>query len=78
LSAWFDFDTRAWKYDIQMCGLDVKLWWVVHVVDLVALGVVVLSLVGRILSLAKPRPVVDVRHESSTKKTNANGYMDQR
>ncbi|KIY02587.1 uncharacterized protein Z520_01052 [Fonsecaea multimorphosa CBS 102226] len=37
LSAWFDFETSEWKYHIQMCGLNIKLWWAVHVVDLVVL-----------------------------------------
>jgi len=38
LSAWFDFDSGEWRYDIQMCGLNVKLWWTVHVIDIVCLS----------------------------------------
>lgn len=72
LSAWFDFEAGEWKYDIHMCGLNVKLWWTVHVIDLVVLGSVLFSLVGRSLSLAKI-PRANVKHESATKATKANG-----
>ncbi|KAJ9604094.1 hypothetical protein H2200_011617 [Cladophialophora chaetospira] len=37
LSAWFDFEDGEWKHDIQMCGLNLKTWWAVHIVDLIVL-----------------------------------------
>ncbi len=49
LSAWFDSDAAEWKYDIQMCGLNLKVWWAVHIVDLAVLGLFSLSLVTRLL-----------------------------
>lgn len=50
LSAWYDFDTGEWAYQIHMCGLNVKVWWTVHVVDLVVFGLSLLSLARGILS----------------------------
>lgn len=44
LSAWFDFESGEWEYDIQMCSLNVKLWWAVHVIDLVCLILVIFVL----------------------------------
>jgi hypothetical protein len=45
LSAWFDHETGEWDYDICTCGLNLKLWWAVHVLDLVVVALSVLSLV---------------------------------
>jgi hypothetical protein len=43
LSAWFDFDAGSWRYDIQMCKLGVQhVWWAVHILDLIALVLMVL------------------------------------
>ncbi|RAH77102.1 hypothetical protein BO86DRAFT_275549, partial [Aspergillus japonicus CBS 114.51] len=42
LSVWFDTDKQEWEYEIQMCAAGVQhIWWAVHVVDLVTVGVVV-------------------------------------
>ena len=39
LSAWFDFESASWKYDIQMCRLGVQhIWWVIHLLDIVTLS----------------------------------------
>ncbi|KAL2421374.1 hypothetical protein ABEF95_007263 [Exophiala dermatitidis] len=57
LSAWFDFETGEWAYDIRMCGLNVKVWWAIHVIDLVVLTLSLLSLVRGILKQAKPPQV---------------------
>ncbi|OJJ72821.1 hypothetical protein ASPBRDRAFT_42557 [Aspergillus brasiliensis CBS 101740] len=41
LSVWFT--GSEWKYEIQMCAAGVQhLWWAVHVVDLITLGLMVL------------------------------------
>ncbi|KAG9228914.1 hypothetical protein BJ875DRAFT_476291 [Amylocarpus encephaloides] len=40
LSLWFDEDTWDWKYDFVNCGLGTQhIWWLVHILDLVTLGV---------------------------------------
>ncbi|EXJ85802.1 hypothetical protein A1O1_06171 [Capronia coronata CBS 617.96] len=49
LSVWFDFATGEWAYQMQMCGLNVKIWWATHVIDLVVLGLSLFSLVRGIL-----------------------------
>ncbi|KAK4942514.1 hypothetical protein LTR10_017810 [Elasticomyces elasticus] len=49
LSAWFDFEAGQWKYAIQRCGLDVKVWWAVHVVDLIVIALSAVSLVYHML-----------------------------
>jgi hypothetical protein len=42
LSAWFDFGTAEWKYEIQMCRLGVQhIWWAIHVVDVLAIVLLV-------------------------------------
>jgi len=48
LSAWFDFGEKEWKYDIVMCKLGVQhIWWAIHTLDLVAIALAVLLLMGR-------------------------------
>lgn len=56
LSAWFDFEAEEWQYDISMCKLGVQHgWWAIHVVDLVALILVVVnSMVRSKTVIAKP------------------------
>ena len=45
MSAWFDFDAGDWRYEIQMCRLGVQhIWWAIHVVDLVAVILVLLNI----------------------------------
>ncbi|KAL2812869.1 hypothetical protein BJX63DRAFT_421574 [Aspergillus granulosus] len=40
LSLWFDVDAAEWRYAVQMCPAGVQhIWWAVHVVDLITLGV---------------------------------------
>lgn len=44
LSMWFDFELGEWQYDMQMCKLGVQhIWWAVHVVDAIALALLILS-----------------------------------
>ena len=49
LCAWFDSVEGEWKYDIQMCGLNLKIWWAVHIVDLAVLSLYLLELVTSFL-----------------------------
>ncbi|OAP58951.1 hypothetical protein AYL99_06248 [Fonsecaea erecta] len=49
LSAWFDDETGEWRSRIQMCGLNIKLWWAVHIVDLIVLCLVGFGLCHRLL-----------------------------
>ncbi|KAL2801391.1 hypothetical protein BJX66DRAFT_289726 [Aspergillus keveii] len=40
LSLWFDADAAEWKYAVQMCSAGVQhIWWAVHIVDIVTVGV---------------------------------------
>ncbi|KIX07660.1 uncharacterized protein Z518_02313 [Rhinocladiella mackenziei CBS 650.93] len=72
LSAWFEFETGEWKYNVHMCGLNLKVWWAVHVVDLVAIGFLLFSLVRSSLIAITSQPA-ESKHGSSTKKTNTPG-----
>ncbi|KAI1619873.1 hypothetical protein EDD37DRAFT_570412 [Exophiala viscosa] len=54
LSAWFDFEAGQWKYAIQRCSLDVKVWWAVHVVDLIVLALLVVSFVSHMIFAIRP------------------------
>ncbi|OQU95152.1 hypothetical protein CLAIMM_01397 [Cladophialophora immunda] len=62
LSAWFEHETSEWRYHIQMCGLNIKLWWAVHVVDLI-----VLCLFGVCLCRRMARPVMESSTTSTTR-----------
>ncbi|PYI31295.1 hypothetical protein BP00DRAFT_371310 [Aspergillus indologenus CBS 114.80] len=54
LSVWFDTDTQEWEYEIQMCAAGVQhIWWAVHVVDLVTVGVVVVVAALRLLAVVR-------------------------
>lgn len=68
LSAWWDYDTREWKfeYDDCVCGVQ-HIWWAVHVVDLVVIALGIGGLLALVIEdLSKP-PTVTM---SSAKKTN--------
>ncbi|KAH0835321.1 hypothetical protein AYO21_01543 [Fonsecaea monophora] len=62
LSAWFEDDVGEWRYRIQTCGLNIKLWWAVHVVDLVVLCLFGVGLCHRLQRIVRTpsaeRPVV--------------------
>lgn len=59
LSAWFDFEERRWKYDMQMCRLGTQhIWWAVHILDLITAGLVIGIFA---LKLASPSRSEDVR-----------------
>lgn len=56
LSAWFDENSREWKFAYNSCMLGVQhIWWAVHVLDLVVLGLGLASLVA-VLAEAMERP----------------------
>ncbi|RAK80555.1 uncharacterized protein BO72DRAFT_445132 [Aspergillus fijiensis CBS 313.89] len=56
LSVWFDVDKQEWEYEIQMCAAGVQhIWWAVHVVDLVTLGVAVVVLLLTAVRSKKPQ-----------------------
>ena len=39
LSAWFDYDTREWKFEYDTCALGVQhIWWAIHVLDFIVVG----------------------------------------
>ncbi|XHG06679.1 hypothetical protein AWENTII_009866 [Aspergillus wentii] len=62
LSLWFDSDpaVNEWKYEITMCAAGVQhIWWVVHVIDLVAFVVLLVYLVLAALDSPKPQPKLD-------------------
>ncbi|EXJ59627.1 hypothetical protein A1O7_03773 [Cladophialophora yegresii CBS 114405] len=72
LSAWFDQGEGEWKYEIQMCGLDLKIWWAVHIMDLVVLGLSLFSLFTHRLHIharsgAANRAVASPRDVKTTK-----------
>ncbi|KAL2843487.1 hypothetical protein BJY01DRAFT_193288 [Aspergillus pseudoustus] len=60
LSLWFDGDAAEWRYAIQMCPAGVQhIWWAVHVVDLITLGVgVVHTLLQVCQSPTRSLPVI--------------------
>lgn len=46
LSLWFDESSWEWKYEFETCALGAQhIWWVVHIVDVITLGVGVVWLV---------------------------------
>lgn len=50
LSAWFNFEDGEWRYDIQTCRLGVQhIWWAVHIIDLLAVGLVGGALLVRLV-----------------------------
>ncbi|KAJ9631300.1 uncharacterized protein PV06_04711 [Exophiala oligosperma] len=65
LSAWYDLSSKGWKYDISRCGLNVKLWWAVHVLDLTALAVFTLWMVDLVARIFFPAGSKHDQHQSS-------------
>lgn len=53
LSAWFDFETGEWRFNIQTCRLGVQhIWWTIHIVDIVAAALVLFRVIKQ--RLQKP------------------------
>jgi hypothetical protein len=71
MSLWFDEEVWDWKFEFVNCSLGTQhIWWVVHVLDLVTVGVAlaygVLTVVHKILPVDKASP---------KSKTAANGTL---
>lgn len=50
LSAWFDHDAQEWKFEYDVCVLGVQhIWWAVHVLDIVVVGLGVASLLSELV-----------------------------
>lgn len=59
LSAWFDFETGKWEYDIQMCKLGVQhIWWTIHIVDLITLLMAILWVCGRCVGAGQTKTLI--------------------
>ncbi|KAF8462556.1 hypothetical protein BDZ91DRAFT_734074 [Kalaharituber pfeilii] len=60
LSAWFDWDDMSWRFEYDTCALGVQhLWWLTHIVDVLAVvGAVVLGvwhLLGLLMGSKVPK-----------------------
>ncbi|KAK1998075.1 hypothetical protein LX36DRAFT_656913 [Colletotrichum falcatum] len=54
LSAWFDESTWSWKFEYTTCALGTQhLWWLVHIVDLIAIVASVAYVVLSVLDASK-------------------------
>lgn len=77
LSLWYDFHAQTWQYEIQMCPLGVQhVWWAIHVVDIVA----VLVLLGwcayyamRVVGKEEKVDYMGVNMNSKDEKEEVNG-----
>ncbi|RAH75199.1 uncharacterized protein BO66DRAFT_362754 [Aspergillus aculeatinus CBS 121060] len=68
LSVWFDVDKQEWEYEIQMCAAGVQhIWWAVHVVDLVALGVAVVVAVLLLLTAVRSKKPQERKDDVKTR-----------
>jgi len=75
LSAWFDFEDGEWRYDITMCTLNLTLWWAVHVVDLLALGCLVVRLLSSQPYRPNGRPVKEGQSQMASSKARDSGSL---
>ncbi|KAF4618352.1 hypothetical protein G7Y89_g14950 [Cudoniella acicularis] len=58
LSLWFDEESWDWKFEFANCGLGTQhIWWLVHIVDLITLGVALVY--GVLVAAQKMIPVED-------------------
>lgn len=58
LSLWFDEETWDWKFEFANCGLGTQhIWWFVHIVDLITLGVGLVY--GVLVAVQRMIPVED-------------------
>ena len=69
LSAWFDFAAGEWRYEIQMCQLGVQhIWWAIHVIDVVAVVLVLASAALTVFEYVRPVTVKEVKLQAKTSK----------
>jgi hypothetical protein len=66
LSLWFDEDAWDWKFEFTTCGLGTQhIWWLVHILDLVTLGVMLVYIAVVAVELylppaeEKPAPIME-------------------
>jgi hypothetical protein len=53
VSAWFDYDEWQWRFEYATCPLGTQhLWWLVHILDLIAIGAILATVVLSALSSA--------------------------
>ncbi|KAL8690441.1 MAG: hypothetical protein Q9218_004115 [Villophora microphyllina] len=49
LSAWFDDQSQRWRFEYSTCSLGVQhIWWTVHILDLVTIGLVSLAAICQV------------------------------
>ncbi|KAL0935730.1 polarized growth protein [Colletotrichum truncatum] len=54
-SAWFDEETWSWKFEYATCALGTQhMWWLVHILDLVAVVGIIAYIVLSVLEANKP------------------------
>ncbi|KAL8699454.1 MAG: hypothetical protein Q9201_006000 [Fulgogasparrea decipioides] len=52
LSAWFDDRSQRWRYEYSTCALGVQhIWWVIHVLDLITIGLTSLAALSNIYNI---------------------------
>ncbi|KAL9580714.1 MAG: hypothetical protein Q9212_004328 [Teloschistes hypoglaucus] len=52
LSAWFDDHSQRWRFEYSTCSLGVQhIWWAIHVLDLVTIGLASLAVLGNSYSV---------------------------
>ncbi|CAG8974344.1 hypothetical protein HYALB_00006192 [Hymenoscyphus albidus] len=55
LSLWFDEESWDWKYEFVNCGLGTQhIWWLVHILDLVTIGVGIVYAVVTLVQMYRP------------------------
>ncbi|KAH8813049.1 hypothetical protein F5884DRAFT_787137 [Xylogone sp. PMI_703] len=55
LSLWFDRESWEWKYEFVNCALGTQhIWWVVHIVDLITIGVAIAYGIVSLMTLSVP------------------------
>ncbi|EME46731.1 hypothetical protein DOTSEDRAFT_70659 [Dothistroma septosporum NZE10] len=67
LSAWWDEQTKQWKFDYTSCKCGVQhIWWAVHVLDIVVLASCIVGVLAGILeNSGRPQKVVSRQKKTS-------------
>jgi hypothetical protein len=71
LSMWFNFSTGEWEYAISMCGFNVRLWWAVHVMDLLVLALFVPTLISFIIHMLSDARLQTMSNTHDERSSNA-------
>lgn len=73
LSVWFDGE---WQYEIQMCAAGVQhIWWAIHVLDVVVLGLVCMLGVSRSIQSGQSGTKPETKPETKQPETKESGKM---